>query len=189
MAVRSPPRGWPMRGSTRRGPSASSSAARNGLSGRSPTGWTDSLANQRNSLNPLGLYELLDYRDISVIKGSGLGGTSLINANVAIVPGRRGLQTDRVAGVADPSSPVAVLPEGPFRTEGNASSPGHATRQGAGDGSPGAENSDMHAMPLDIAVNFDIEGTNEFGVEQQKPARIAAIASPAATSARRIRST
>src|SRR5436190_13281263 len=38
--------------------------------------------------NPLGLYELLNYTDISVIKGSGLGGTSLINANVAIRPDR-----------------------------------------------------------------------------------------------------
>ncbi len=42
----------------------------------------------RSDLNPLGLYELLNYPDISVIKGSGLGGTSLINANVAIVPDR-----------------------------------------------------------------------------------------------------
>src|SRR5436305_4636566 len=40
----------------------------------------------RSDLNPLGLYEFLNYKDISVIKGSGLGGTSLINANVAIVP-------------------------------------------------------------------------------------------------------
>src|SRR5260370_40900175 len=38
--------------------------------------------------NPLGLFELLNYPDISVIKGSGLGGTSLINANVAIEPDR-----------------------------------------------------------------------------------------------------
>lgn len=42
----------------------------------------------RSDLNPLGLYELLTYPDISVIKGSGLGGTSLINANVAILPDR-----------------------------------------------------------------------------------------------------
>src|SRR5579863_3759957 len=42
----------------------------------------------RSDLNPLGLYELLNYPDISVIKGSGLGGTSLINANVAIQPDR-----------------------------------------------------------------------------------------------------
>jgi Choline dehydrogenase and related flavoproteins len=40
----------------------------------------------RSSANPLGLYEFLTYRDISVIKGSGLGGTSLVNANVAIMP-------------------------------------------------------------------------------------------------------
>ncbi|MGH9631804.1 MAG: GMC family oxidoreductase N-terminal domain-containing protein, partial [Bryobacteraceae bacterium] len=46
------------------------------------------IGEQRSSLNPLGLYELLTYRDISVVKGSGLGGTSLVNANVAIVPDR-----------------------------------------------------------------------------------------------------
>src|ERR1017187_1471546 len=39
-----------------------------------------------DTLNPLGLYEFLNYQDISVIKGSGLGGTSLVNANVAIIP-------------------------------------------------------------------------------------------------------
>src|SRR5580658_6433851 len=44
------------------------------------------LAAQRNDTNPLGLYEFLNYQDISVIKGSGLGGTSLVNANVAIIP-------------------------------------------------------------------------------------------------------
>lgn len=36
--------------------------------------------------NPLGLYDFLAYKNIAVIKGSGLGGTSLVNANVAIVP-------------------------------------------------------------------------------------------------------
>jgi cholesterol oxidase len=37
-------------------------------------------------VNPLGLYELVTFRDISVLKGSGLGGTSLVNANVVIEP-------------------------------------------------------------------------------------------------------
>jgi len=50
------------------------------------------LGTTRSDLNPLGLYEFLNYRDISVIKGSGLGGTSLINANVAIVPDREVFQ-------------------------------------------------------------------------------------------------
>jgi len=36
----------------------------------------------RSGLNPLGLYELLVYQDVSVMKGNGLGGTSLVNANV-----------------------------------------------------------------------------------------------------------
>jgi cholesterol oxidase len=40
----------------------------------------------RTSANPLGLFELLNHPDISVMKASGLGGTSLINANVAIEP-------------------------------------------------------------------------------------------------------
>ncbi|MDC0672368.1 GMC family oxidoreductase N-terminal domain-containing protein [Nannocystis radixulma] len=40
----------------------------------------------RNSYNPLGLYEYLHFRDIDVIQGCGLGGSSLINANVAIEP-------------------------------------------------------------------------------------------------------
>src|SRR5438270_6863932 len=46
------------------------------------------IAASRSDLNPLGLYELLTHPEISVIKGSGLGGTSLINANVAIRPDR-----------------------------------------------------------------------------------------------------
>ena len=36
--------------------------------------------------NPTGLYDFQPFPDITVMKGSGLGGTSLINANVAIVP-------------------------------------------------------------------------------------------------------
>src|SRR5260370_15400689 len=46
------------------------------------------IAEDRSSANPLGLFELLNYPDISVIKGAGRGGTSLINANVAIEPDR-----------------------------------------------------------------------------------------------------
>src|ERR1041384_8114913 len=56
--------------------------------GRFPETTAEILGATRSDLNPLGLYELLTYPDISVIKGSGLGGTSLINANVAIVPDR-----------------------------------------------------------------------------------------------------
>ncbi len=44
------------------------------------------LAEFRNRRHPLGLYEMLRYPDLSVLKGCGLGGTSLINSNIAAVP-------------------------------------------------------------------------------------------------------
>ena len=40
----------------------------------------------RDGDNPLGLYDIVNATDITVIKGNGLGGTSLENANVAIIP-------------------------------------------------------------------------------------------------------
>ncbi|MBI4903954.1 MAG: GMC family oxidoreductase [Acidobacteria bacterium] len=58
------------------------------LPGEFPESLDGVVSQARSDFNPLGLYELLTHRDISVIKGSGLGGTSLINANVAIVPDR-----------------------------------------------------------------------------------------------------
>ncbi|MGH9894281.1 MAG: GMC family oxidoreductase N-terminal domain-containing protein, partial [bacterium] len=39
-----------------------------------------------SAFNPLGLYELSQHKHISILQGSGLGGTSLVNANVAIIP-------------------------------------------------------------------------------------------------------
>src|SRR5215467_7213357 len=56
--------------------------------GEFPENTVDVVSAVRSDTNPLGLYELLTHPDISVIKGSGLGGTSLINANVAIRPDR-----------------------------------------------------------------------------------------------------
>src|SRR5215831_12092728 len=58
------------------------------MPGQYPETPADVIRETRSDVNPLGLYELLNHPDISVIKGSGLGGTSLINANVAILPDR-----------------------------------------------------------------------------------------------------
>ncbi len=41
---------------------------------------------QRKLQNPTGLFQVLQCDDIAVLSGSGLGGSSLINANVAIRP-------------------------------------------------------------------------------------------------------
>src|SRR5215831_238684 len=55
--------------------------------GKFPDNLGDLLGNTYNPLlNPLGLYEFDVFPDIAVIKGNGLGGTSLVNANVAIRP-------------------------------------------------------------------------------------------------------
>lgn len=45
-------------------------------------------AELRSPVNPLGLIEIERFKTIDVIHGNGLGGTSLINFNVAIVPDR-----------------------------------------------------------------------------------------------------
>ena len=54
--------------------------------GEFPDNLGDILGNAYSALNPLGLYEFDVFPDIAVIKGSGLGGTSLVNANVALRP-------------------------------------------------------------------------------------------------------
>ncbi|MGH9788000.1 MAG: GMC family oxidoreductase, partial [Candidatus Acidiferrales bacterium] len=55
-----------------------------------PGSFPDSLKgiqeNTNSAHNPLGLYEYLRFSDIDVIKGCGLGGTSLINGGVAFRP-------------------------------------------------------------------------------------------------------
>ncbi|HOQ47242.1 MAG TPA: GMC family oxidoreductase [Bryobacteraceae bacterium] len=123
------------------------------------------LRHTRSSANPLGLYEFLTYRDISVIKGSGLGGTSLINANVAVVP--------------DPE--IFELPAWPrsVRYEEMKTYFERALKVLGAKPAPGvtdlfkfkaldrrAQQLGKRAQPLNIAVNFEIDGPNPYGVEQ-----------------------
>ena len=124
------------------------------------------LAAARNDLNPLGLYEFLNYRDISVIKGSGLGGTSLINANVAIVPDRevfalaqwpRTIQYDKVLPYYERARQVLAAGPHPRALElGKVRALDQRARQMG-----------THAEALDIAVNFRIDGANPYGVNQK----------------------
>ena len=72
-------------------PSHLHSGTRQGMAAwrRSPRRSPDVLSQTPQRCQPAGpLRAAGNYHDISVIKGSGLGGTSLINANVAIVPDR-----------------------------------------------------------------------------------------------------
>jgi cholesterol oxidase len=54
--------------------------------GTFPDSLTGLYEHVRSAERPLGLYEYLPFDDIDVLKGSGLGGTSLINAAVAFRP-------------------------------------------------------------------------------------------------------
>lgn len=124
------------------------------------------LAAQRNDANPLGLYEFLNYQDISVIKGSGLGGTSLVNANVAIIPDAEVFELANWPRTItrDGLMPYylrarGVLASGPHPNAMDLAKVQAMERRAAEFGN--------HAYALNINVNFTIDGVNPHGVEQK----------------------
>ncbi len=123
----------------------------------------DVTAEFHSGANPLGLYELTTYRDISVMKGCGLGGTSLINANVAATPDRdvferaewpQGLRWERIQPFYDRAR--AALGAGPDPRAWTFPKVQAMDRR--------ARQMGMRAQPLDLAINFTAKGTNEQGV-------------------------
>jgi cholesterol oxidase len=121
--------------------------------------------NARSASNPLGLYELLNYSDIGVIKGSGLGGTSLVNANVALTPDadtfdRAGwpttLNAETLAPYYNRARAMLSISQHP-RARQLAKVQAMDRR---------AQELGTSAFPLPIAVNFTLDGMNEHGVEQ-----------------------
>ena len=135
--------------------------------GTFPESTADVLGATRSDANPLGLYELLNHPDMSVIKGSGLGGTSLINANVAIRPDREVFEQfnwpasltydalspfyDRAGAVLAPSQHPRAAQLGKVKAL-----------------QVRADELGIPVEALHIAVNFTIDGPNAQGV-QQKP--------------------
>ncbi|MGH9326809.1 MAG: GMC oxidoreductase [Terriglobia bacterium] len=117
-------------------------------------------------LNPTGLYDFPVFKDVAVMKGCGLGGTSLVNANVAIIP-----DDDVFLGDTWPRSinRAILQPYYDAAMKMLASRPHpHASQllkvqalerraREIGDEAVGA----------DINVNFDIDGLNAHGVSQK----------------------
>lgn len=133
--------------------------------GTFPEKLEETLPQFRSSVNPLGLYEILNYRDISVVKGSGLGGTSLINANVAIVPNReifertewpRSLKYDSLLPYYVRAR--TVLAAGPHPRARDLQKVKALDKR--------AQQIGLAADPLNIAVNFTINGPNPHGMHQ-----------------------
>ena len=120
----------------------------------------------RSSDNPLGLFELLNYPDISVIKGSGLGGTSLINANVAIEPDREVFEQFRwPAAIAfDELQPYYQRARDVLAPSVHPRALQLAKVQAL---NRRAQEMGTTVEALTIAVNFTIDGNNPHGVEQR----------------------
>lgn len=126
----------------------------------------------RSPINPLGLYDLSAGSDIAVMMGSGLGGTSLVNANCAIQPDREVFERPEwPQAIRDASSGGVLQPyfdrvkttlfAGPH-PDAMKLSKVQALKKG-GAGVAGAK-FEIH----DIAVNFQFEGVNNWGVQQRK---------------------
>jgi len=120
----------------------------------------------RSDLNPLGLYELLNYQDISVIKGSGLGGTSLINANVAILPDREVFEQFHwpSAITYDTLAPFYQQAAGVLAANPHPNALQLAKVQAL---DRRAKELGTSAQALNIVVNFNIDGPNPYGVSQK----------------------
>ena len=134
--------------------------------GRFPETLPDVLGASRGELNPLGLFEFLNYQDISVIKGSGLGGTSLINANVAIRPDREVFEQFHWPAVITYdelkdhyTTAQRMLGAGPHPNALGLNKVKALQERAAQLG--------RNAEALDIAVNFTVNGQNPHGVEQK----------------------
>ena len=140
--------------------------------GQFPDNLIDGAGALRSSLNPLGLYDFRIGTDIGAWMGSGLGGTSLINANVAIEPDDQIFDSSQwpqaIRDVRDDGTLKklfarvrSTLHAGPH-PQGRDLSKVKALQLGAQD----VEGADFDLC--DIAVNFEFEGDNAVGVKQRR---------------------
>src|SRR5438270_964944 len=134
--------------------------------GTFPETTADVIGATRSDVNPLGLYELLNHPDISVIKGSGLGGTSLINANVAIRPDREVFEQFHWPASITYES-LQTFYDTAFQTLGANPHPRAAELGKVKALDRRAQELGMSVQPLDIVVNFKAAGNNAQNVFQQ----------------------
>ncbi len=142
------------------------------LPGQFPDRLDRALSEGRSAIQPLGLYDFHFGPDIGVIMGSGLGGTSLVNANAVIQPDREvfdnpqwpePIRADRDNGrLQQFFDRVRTTLFAARHPDGMSLSKVKAMQKGA-EGDPAAE-FDLH----DLAVNFQFEGPNHWGVNQRK---------------------
>jgi cholesterol oxidase len=142
------------------------------LPGQFPDKLEGAVKESRNQSNPLGLYDNQFSPDIGVLMGSGLGGTSLVNANVAIRPDselfdqppwpqavRTASQGGQLTQYYDRAH--ATLFAGPHPQAMNLNKVKALQK-----GSKNIAGAKFEIQ--DIVVNFTYEGHNNWGVQQRK---------------------
>jgi len=142
------------------------------LPGHFPDNLIDGAGALRSSLNPLGLYDFRIGTDIGAWMGSGLGGTSLINANVAIEPDDEVFDNAQWPQAIRDARDAGALKALFTRVRSTLHARAHPQ---------GRELSKVKALQLgaqavgvadfdlcNIAVNFEFEGDNWAGVKQRR---------------------
>jgi cholesterol oxidase len=128
----------------------------------------DVLQHFENPLNPLGLYVLSQYPDISVIHGHGLGGTSLVNANVAIIPEDAAFNRDPWPAAIKVDALRGYYQRAAATLEVSQHPHGLDLRKVQALKKRADQNPEAAFELLRIAVNFTREGIDENGVERHK---------------------
>ncbi|MEM6456776.1 MAG: FAD-dependent oxidoreductase [Acidobacteriota bacterium] len=126
--------------------------------------------NLRSKRHPFGLFDYYVCRDIDVLKGSGLGGTSLVNASVAIRPDADVFDDPRWPSALRTAASSGALWDDYGRAE-QVLRVGHHPRfdgltkvarmRARAAAAEGAE-----IAPVNLAVNFDVDGVNASGAQQ-----------------------
>lgn len=117
-------------------------------------------------VNPLGLYDIRGGSGISVLQGSGLGGTSLINGAVALVP-----DADVFDDAAWPASITFDAMQPYYNRAKSVLAPSRHPRARSFKKFRAMEKrgDEIGATvePLDLAIHFGADGENAFGVAQR----------------------
>ena len=136
-----------------------------------PDTFKELAGNLRSRKNPLGLIDYYLCTDIDVLKGNGLGGTSLVNLNVAFRPDPEFFEDSRWPKVYRDMAEAGKIWDYYAQAETMLRANPHPrwdqltkTRMMK---KRADQLEDCKHAPVNITVNFDLEGPNHVGVEQK----------------------
>lgn len=127
--------------------------------------------NLRSKKNPLGLIDYYLCTDIDVLKGNGLGGTSLVNLNVAFRPDKEFFDDPRWPKVyrdlADSGQIWDYYAQAETMLRANPHPRWDQLTKTQMMKKRADQLQDFKHAPVNITVNFDVDGPNHVGVEQK----------------------